>query len=124
VDSSILNGWSLFYYFILAFVYILFIHYLDRIEKRRHRNTPMSDEECLLRLARKQGCSEYDIFFQATGSWNIDKRRVEDDFNRYLTAGHMPYYVRDYIRRNRSQVDRNAMEPFVSGGRLPPSWSA
>jgi len=124
MDGEALKEWSLFFYFGLAFIYLLFVHCLDRLEKKRSRKKPLSDAECLLWLARKKECSEYDIFFLSTGNWNIDKGRVEFDFNQYLTRGQLPFYVRDFLRRNRKEIDDNHLGSLASGGRLPPSWPA
>jgi hypothetical protein len=104
MDGEVLREWSLIFYFALAFLYLLFVHYLDRMANRRARKAPLSDTECLMRLARKKECSEYDIFFKATGSWNVPHGRVEYDFNQYLTGGMLPFYVRDFIRRHRKEI--------------------
>jgi len=57
-----------------------------------------SDEERLYEVAKFNRCSEFHVFTVAGGNWNIPDQRIEQDFDRYLSNGAIPYYVRAFIR--------------------------
>lgn len=121
--SDPLAGWNPVVYIFAALVYIIVMHHLDRYEKRIRSRKPATDGECLARMARKRGCGEFDIFRASTENWNIPESKIEDDFRDYLLRGWLPYYVRDYIRRNKTEI-ANGGPQFPAGGSLPSSWSA
>jgi len=62
-------------------------------------NAERTDVERLFLLARRRGCSEYDIFRLAAGEWNVPDFFVERDFGIYLKQVELPHYVRNYVRR-------------------------
>jgi len=57
-----------------------------------------SDEERIYEVAKFNCCSEFHVFMVAGGNWHIPAQRIEHDFDRYLSNGSVPYYVRDFIR--------------------------
>ncbi len=99
-----MNGnieWFGFLYFLGALLYIVIIYGIKHVERRTTQKTLLSDEDYLTLIARQRECSEYDIFGLASKDWTISKARVENDFNGYLKHGNMPFYVKDYVRKNR-----------------------
>ena len=109
----------LFIIIVLAYVIIKRIS-----EKRMARTRIISDEECLLHLARLNGCSEFALFRKAALFWTVAAHQVEEDFRSYLMGGDLPHYVRDYIRKN--PLDRDQLQQLIynSGGIFYPSWKA
>ena len=95
-------GW--FVYPLITLVYIYCIRSLDRLFIRRRPT--LSDEEYFTALARHFGCSEYDLFFRAAEIWTIGKAQVETDFKDYLNSGDLPYYAKDFSRRERGRLSR------------------
>jgi hypothetical protein len=37
--------------------------------------------------------------------WPVPVNKIEEDFKAYLQNQTVPYYVRDFIRRNKDQID-------------------
>jgi hypothetical protein len=64
----------------------------------------LSDGELLAVLARRRECSEYDLFCDSAGDWQVSLQRVESDFKSYLLHDQMPFYVRDMLRRKRREA--------------------
>lgn len=75
---------------------------LRRLDQHWASRTPLTDEEFLSYCARSKGISEYDVFFLAAPYWSKHPVQVEEDFMNYLREGHLPHYVRDYLRKLRS----------------------
>lgn len=113
--ENIFSGWTSIVYIFLALAYFFFIFRLNRSERAKALNRPLSDADCLWRLARKRECSEYDIFGESTGNWQVPRIKIEEDFKGYLINGDLPYYVRDYLRKNRGEVDGNFCRPATFG---------
>ena len=110
---------------ILFIVIILVYVAIKRIsEKRMAYTRVISDEECLLHLARLNSCSELDLFRKAAVFWTIPEIQVDDDFKSYLLGGILPHYVRDFIRKN--PLDRDQLQQLIhnTGGIFYPSWKA
>lgn len=68
-------------------------------EKRLRSVQELTEPEMLFVLARSTDTSEFDHFRLAAVDWNISKKRVEADFDRYLLQATLPHYVRDYLRK-------------------------
>ena len=93
-------GW-----FLYPLITIIYLQIIRDLERRFARRTPLSDEEYFTILARQAGCSEYDLFFRAAENWQIGKTRIESDFKDYLNSGVLPYYAKDYSRRERGRIE-------------------
>ena len=98
--------WTPVVFFVSTLVYIVFMHHLEKLEKRFRSGIPATDTECLAKMARMLECSEFDIFCASTGNWNVPKSKINEDFKSYLVQGHLPYYVRDFIRRNKKEIEK------------------
>lgn len=110
----------------ILFVLIIIVYVaIKRISEKRMAHTRIiSDEECLLHLARLNGCSELELFRKSAVLWTVAERQVDEDFKSYLLGGLLPHYVRDYIRKN--PIDRDQLQQLIynSGGIFYPSWRA
>ena len=108
-------------FIVMIMVYVV----IKRIfEKRMARTRILSDEECLLHLARLNGCSEFELFQKAADFWAVAVLQVEEDFKAYLLGDYLPHYVRDFIRKN--PLDRDQLQQLIynSGGIFYASWKA
>jgi hypothetical protein len=118
-------SWSTAVYFFLAVFYLFcVVRILDRVEHRFKAKKPLSDSACLNRLSMIRNCSEFDLFVLAAEPWHIDKKSVDVHFFTYLKDGVIPYYIRDYIRRHKQEIDNHSRDKLPYRGSLPPSWSA
>jgi hypothetical protein len=73
---------------------------------------PDSMPAYLFKISRLTGKSEYDIFFKAAEDWPVSLAQVEQDFDRYLTHLQIPYYVNDFVRKNKEHIDELHISPF------------
>ncbi len=89
----------------IVLVYFVLLRILKTFENQALAKEALTDEVCLSMIALKRECSEYDIFLKSSGTWQVPKVKIKIDFDNYLTRGELPYYVRDYIRRHRKEVD-------------------
>jgi hypothetical protein len=85
-------------YPLLAFFYIFLMR---KLNQQGVKNRVLSDEEFMAYLARQAECSEYDLFYASSDNWHVPKATIERDFKKYLRSGHLPYYVKDYVRKAR-----------------------
>ena len=70
-----------------------------------YSENPVTMEDYLYKIARITGKSEYDIFIKSAEEWPIPTGKIEEDFKSYLTQQSVPYYVRDFVRRNKEHID-------------------
>ena len=101
--SSTLTFFNLLNLAVLALAVVFFLKLMRTIAAMEHAAAPDTDEAFLGRLALMQGTSEYELFHMAAETWNLSGRRVEEDFNTFVIEGHMPHYVRDFVRRERQK---------------------
>ncbi|MFZ0612799.1 MAG: hypothetical protein WAM73_11215 [Desulfobacterales bacterium] len=104
------------FFIVLGLIYVLLKVYL---EKRLAPMDSLGDEYDLSDLAFSTGQSVYDVFKVAAVTWNVTVEKSDDDFKKYLTQGHIPHYVRDYLRRQTKPGDRTLQKLVFSGGRPP-----
>ncbi len=83
------------------------------LKKRYIPDKPPSNQTYLFKMSRLTGKSEYDIFFKAAEDWPVSGEQIEQDFNRYLAHQHIPYYVNDFIRKNKKHTDELRISLFV-----------
>ncbi len=104
-DVSTEIGGALFY-IIAAIGYMLVMYIIYKIEAKNALKEKPDEFTSLQLLARKWNCSEYDVFHRSKEDWNISDGRAEKNFNEYMTDGVLPYYVRDFLRRNQKEIEQ------------------
>ena len=67
----------------------------------------------LYKLARVTGTSEYDVFCKAAEGWPVSQHMIEQDFGEYLKCTAVPYYVNDFLRKNKAHIDEIKNPPFM-----------
>ena len=90
--------------FIVVFVGVLF-RAAFRWNRTVFSDNPITMEDYLYKISRVTGKSEYDIFLKSAEEWPVPVNKIEEDFKAYLQNQTVPYYVRDFIRRNKDQID-------------------
>jgi hypothetical protein len=83
----------------------VFLRCLFHWNKTFTSDKPVSIEDYLYKTARITGKSEYDIFLKSAEEWPISKYQIDEDFKSYLMGRSVPYYVRDFIRKNKRHID-------------------
>ena len=83
----------------------VFLRFLFHWNETFYSDKPVSIEDYLYKIARITGKSEYDIFLKSAEEWPISKFKIDEDFKAYLVDQSVPYYVRDFIRKNKQHID-------------------
>ena len=83
----------------------IFFRLMFHWNKNSYNDIPATMEDYLFKIARITGKSEYDIFLKSAEEWPIGKTQIEEDFKAYLMNQSVPYYVRDFVRRNKEHID-------------------
>ena len=78
---------------------------LHWLRKKVSRERPVTIGDQLYKIARVTGKSEYDVFCKSAESWPINEEKIERDFSVYLSDRTVPYYVIDFIRKNKKHID-------------------
>ena len=66
---------------------------------------PATIEDHLYKIARVTGKSEYDVFCKSAEIWPINSKKIKQDFKAYLLHQRVPYYVADFVRKNKKHID-------------------
>jgi hypothetical protein len=90
---------------ILIFTGILFKK-SSRLDEKPRRETQLSMEDYIFKIARVTGHSEYDVFCKSAEDWPVSQEKIEQDFTRYLQSQSIPHYVNDFVRRNKEHIDQ------------------
>ena len=83
---------------------LAFLHFQRQRALVQPRKAGVADY--LYKMARLTGTSEFEVFRRSAEGWPVNATMIESDFIAYLQTGIAPYYVNDYIRRNRVHVDK------------------
>ena len=114
-----------FAYLLGALIYCVFLQVLSRFEYHyKITNKPLSDEACLEKMSRIYGISEYMVFLAAATQWHISEKQTQSAFKNYLRRGDMPYYVRDFLRQHKHEIEKSGYFIFPFKNHQPPPGSA
>jgi hypothetical protein len=45
--------------------------------------------------------------------WPVSQQQIEQDFKRYVSNESIPYYVNDFVRKNKKHVDKLRNSLFI-----------
>jgi hypothetical protein len=86
------------------------------LKKKYSQDTPIYLEGYLFKISRLTGKSEYDIFCKVAEDWPVSREQIEKDFKRYISDQSIPYYVNDFVSKNKKHIDKLHISIFT------PSW--
>ena len=69
------------------------------------RTDQISIDDYLQKITQATGISAYDTFCKSAETWRVSAARIERDFKIYLSTQTVPYYVKDFIRKNQKTID-------------------
>ncbi len=69
------------------------------------RTDQISIDDYLQKITQATGISAYDTFCKSAETWRVSAARIERDFKIYLATQTVPYYVKDFIRKNQKPID-------------------
>jgi hypothetical protein len=81
-----------------------------RLSQRDRQAELEANENSLYNISQETGRSEYELFQISAKRWLVSKDRIDQDFKRYMANQTMPFYAKDFVRRNQSQIDPSLMK--------------
>ena len=80
----------------------------------------IAKENSLYNISLATGRTEYHLFCKSAEDWAVSGDRIDQDFKRYMAHQVLPYYAKDFVRRNQAHID----ELLVKKEEVKPtSWS-
>ncbi|MEN8247093.1 MAG: hypothetical protein ABFS43_19565 [Thermodesulfobacteriota bacterium] len=76
-------------------------------------------EGSLFNLSLATGRTEYELFCKSAEGWSVSGDRIDEDFKRYMVDQVLPYYTRDFVRKNHEHLDETLIKKVDVG---PPFW--
>jgi len=76
-------------------------------------------ESSLCNLSLTTGRTEYELFCKSGEEWSVSGDRIDADFGRYMADQVLPYYTRDFVRKNREHTDETLIKKIDVE---PTSW--
>ena len=84
-----------------------------RLKKWFRQNKPSTIQGDIFKIAQVTGKSAYDVFCKAAEDWPVSEGQIEQDFKRYMSDESVPYYVNDFIRKNKKHIDKMRTSIFL-----------
>ena len=66
-----------------------------------------SNDNSLYDISLATGRTEYDLFHKSAEKWSVSKEKIDQDYIRYIAEQVVPHYVKDFVRKNRTDVDES-----------------
>ena len=91
---------------LIAVCSVMLIWYMIRYQLRRlHKSNQISIDDYLQKITQATGISAYDTFCKSAETWRVSAARIDRDFKIYLATQTVPFYVKDFIRKNQKPID-------------------
>ena len=93
----------------IAVCSVMLFWYMIRYHLRRIHKSNQTDQiaidEYLQKITQATGISAYDTFRKSAETWRVSADRIDRDFTIYLASQTVPFYVKDFIRKNQKPID-------------------
>lgn len=87
--------------------------------KKDSQDELVAKENSLYKISLATGRTEYNLLHKSAEEWAVSRDRIDQDFRRYMAHQVLPYYAKDFVRKNRTHVD----EALVNKEEVKPtSW--
>jgi len=83
-----------------------------RLKKWAGLNRPTTAQGYIFKITRITDKSAYDVFCKAAEDWPVSEEQIKQDFKRYIYDDRVPYYVNDFIRKNKKHIDQIRISIF------------
>ena len=87
-----------------------------RLKKKFIQGKPLTVPGYIFKITRLTDKSEHDVFFKAAEDWPVSKEQIEQDYKRFMLEERVPYYVNDFIRKNKKHIDQLPISIFQFNG--------
>ena len=84
-----------------------------RLKKWFRENKPSTPQGYIFKITRITGKSAYDVFCKAAEDWPVSEEQIEEDFKKFVSDDCIPYYVNDFIRKNKKHIDEMRTSIFM-----------
>jgi hypothetical protein len=102
---------------------LLLVGYLFRSIYRKFKTDSQADQiamdNSLYPISLATGRTEYNLFRKSAEEWAVSGDRIDQDFKRYMADMVLPYYAKDFVRKNRTQIDESLIKKRET---KPTSW--
>lgn len=103
----------------LLLVGYLFLTIYRKFKKDSHADM-IAMENSLYQISLATGRTEYNLFCKSAEKWSVSGDRIDQDFKIYMAHQILPYYAKDFVRKNQDHID----ESLVNKEEVKPtSWS-
>ena len=103
---------------LFLFGYLYWVCY--RKFKKDSKAELVAGENSLYDISLATGRNEYDLFHKSAEKWSVSSDQIKEDFKRYMAEQVLPYYVQDFVRKNKTHIDESLV---VKKEVKPTSWS-
>ena len=87
-----------------------------RLKKKFIPDKPLTVQGYIFKITRITDKSEHDVFCKAAEDWPVSKEQIEQDYKRFMLEERVPYYVNDFIRKNKKHIDEIPTSIFQFNG--------
>jgi hypothetical protein len=91
---------------------------------RKFKNDNRADMNALrgslYEISVATGRSEYDLFHKSAEDWPVSRERIDQDFKIYMAHQTLPYYARDFVRKQLGGLDKALVKKEPP---QPTSWA-
>ena len=103
---------------------LLLVGYLFRTLYRKFKIDSQADQiamkNSLYPISLATGRTEYNLFRKSAEEWAVSGDRIDQDFVRYMAHKVLPYYAKDFVRKNQTHIDKSLIKKKEI---KPTSWS-
>ncbi|MGD9043932.1 MAG: hypothetical protein PVG06_09480 [Desulfobacterales bacterium] len=76
-----------------------------RITQKNSQSHPITTDDYIQKLTQATGIRTYETFCISAEEWRVSADRIDQDFRRYLSSQSIPFYVKDFIRKDQTHID-------------------
>ena len=125
MDTQLIDYFSVFELNLIAGTCaLLLVGYLFwavyRKFEKDSRAEQIAKDSTLYNISLATGRNEYDLFCQSAKDWSVSGGRINRDFKEYMAHQVMPYYAKDFVRRNQTHIDPSLVKKEEV---QPSTWS-
>ncbi len=96
----------------LFLVGYMFWGFYKKVQKNSQADQ-IARERSLYNISLATGRTEYELFCKSAEDWSVSGTRVEQDFKRYMIDESLPYYVKDFVRKNFKHINESLIRKEV-----------
>jgi hypothetical protein len=90
---------------------LLLVGYLFWVIYRKFKKDSQADliamQNSLYKISLATGRTEYDLLCKSAEDWGVPGDRIDQDFRKYMAHQVLPYYAKDFVRRNQAHLDES-----------------